>query len=206
MSSFVFDNAYYKDLMAGKGLLASDNALVLDNRTRPQVVAFSEQPAAFFAAFGRSMTKLGGLGVLTNMEGEIRSASDCGCVNWCGVPWFRTLLKAFLSWENYDGSFLPSWGWILETQRTLAVCNALSVQKGELPSPVAMAMKVKLSKRILRHVGFWNHMSLATLLLHVQWRQQQTTLLHMVFMDEIIVAYRGHAMVFCSEANLVNKA
>ena len=81
VSSFVFDNAYYKDVLVGKGLLASDNALVLDNRTRPQVVAFSEQPSAFFAAFGRSMTKLGGLGVLTNTEGEIRSASDCGCVN-----------------------------------------------------------------------------------------------------------------------------
>ena len=196
--------------MVGKGLLASDNALVLDNRTRPQVVAFSEQPSAFFAAFGHSMTKLGGLGVLTNTEGEIRSACDCGCVNWSTyIPWFRMLssrrgwvggrdpfLRKLIRMDHFYRVKAAPW----EMQRTHnSICKPLNTQKGELPSLIALTLKEDLGTRSFLKPYITSNPLVA---------RATITTNHSVaygIHGWIVVACSGHAMVFCSEANLVNK-
>ncbi|KAK4280420.1 hypothetical protein QN277_012047 [Acacia crassicarpa] len=73
----VFDNDYYKRLLAGKGLFISDQAIVGDYRTRWIVEAFAKDQNLFFNQFIASMLKLGNLGVLKH--GEVRR--DCRVVN-----------------------------------------------------------------------------------------------------------------------------
>ncbi|XWS34874.1 hypothetical protein CRYUN_Cryun21dG0074600 [Craigia yunnanensis] len=55
MSAFIdvftpgkFDNMYYKNLQRGLGLLLSDQAMLMDNRTRPFVVKFCCKPDRIF--------------------------------------------------------------------------------------------------------------------------------------------------------------
>ena len=36
-----FDNMYYKNLQRGLGLLLSDQAMLMDNRTRPFVIQYA---------------------------------------------------------------------------------------------------------------------------------------------------------------------
>ncbi|KAK1417104.1 hypothetical protein QVD17_26226 [Tagetes erecta] len=75
----IFDNAYYKNLQQGKGLLTSDQVLFIDARSRPTVNLFASNNNAFNQAFVTAITKLGRVGVLTGLEGEIRR--DCSQVN-----------------------------------------------------------------------------------------------------------------------------
>jgi peroxidase len=70
-----FDNAYYKNLQSGQGLLASDQALYIDRRTRDRVNMFASNQTAFFEAFTTAIIKLGRVGVKTASDGEIRK--DC---------------------------------------------------------------------------------------------------------------------------------
>ncbi|KAM5588079.1 peroxidase 19 [Rosa sericea] len=73
---FVFDHAYYGNLVAKLGLLASDQALALDPRTKPIVQAFAKDKAKFFEAFGVAMEKMGSIGVKRGRKhGERRK--DC---------------------------------------------------------------------------------------------------------------------------------
>ncbi|KAL6873679.1 hypothetical protein ACP4OV_013761 [Aristida adscensionis] len=70
----VFDNGYYQTLQQMKGLLASDQVLFADRRSRATVNLFAANQTAFFDAFAAAMAKLGRVGVKTAgaADGEIR--------------------------------------------------------------------------------------------------------------------------------------
>ncbi|XP_052183665.1 peroxidase 19 [Diospyros lotus] len=73
---FSFDNAYYGNLEAKLGLLATDQALFLDPRTRPLVQALAKDKQKFFQAFGEAMEKMDSVGVKRGRKhGEKRK--DC---------------------------------------------------------------------------------------------------------------------------------
>ncbi|KZV14233.1 peroxidase 16, partial [Dorcoceras hygrometricum] len=74
-----FDNAYYKNLIEGKGMFTSDQQLLTDARSRATVNLFASNNAAFGNAFAQAMIKLGRVGVLTGNKGEIRV--DCSRPN-----------------------------------------------------------------------------------------------------------------------------
>lgn len=74
-----FDNAYYKNLLAGKGLLTSDEVLFTDSASKPSVIDFAQNPGNFNRAFIAAMRKLGRIGVKTGNQGEIRK--DCATFN-----------------------------------------------------------------------------------------------------------------------------
>ncbi|MFS8034118.1 putative peroxidase [Helianthus anomalus] len=68
-----FDNNYYKNLIAKKGLLSSDEILFTQNQ---QTMEFVKQYAAnqelFFQQFAKSMVKMGNIAPLTGKSGQIR--------------------------------------------------------------------------------------------------------------------------------------
>ncbi|CAN6180890.1 unnamed protein product [Urochloa humidicola] len=74
-----FDNQYFKNLQAGKGLLSSDQVLYTDPRSRPTVNAWAQSSAAFNRALVTAMTKLGRVGVKTGAQGNIRR--NCAVLN-----------------------------------------------------------------------------------------------------------------------------
>lgn len=74
-----FDNEYYKNLVAGKGLLSSDEVLFSDSASKSTVVSFANSPGEFNGAFGAAMRQLGRVGVKTGDDGEIRK--DCSAFN-----------------------------------------------------------------------------------------------------------------------------
>ncbi|CAI0449267.1 unnamed protein product [Linum tenue] len=80
-SSTVSDAHFYKAVRQNRGLLTSDAALLNDPLTRAYVKRQSTSPvkATFGKDFGKSMVKMGGIGVLTGNEGEIRKR--CAFVN-----------------------------------------------------------------------------------------------------------------------------
>ncbi|KAK1631580.1 hypothetical protein QYE76_005895 [Lolium multiflorum] len=68
----VFDNQYFKDLVALRGFLNSDQTLFSDNPfTRAMVERFSRDQDAFFRAFADGMVKMGDL--QNPRKGEIRA-------------------------------------------------------------------------------------------------------------------------------------
>ncbi|KAL2524231.1 Peroxidase 19 [Abeliophyllum distichum] len=73
---FSFDSAYYGNLEAKLGLLASDQALFLDPRTRPLVQNLAKDKQKFFQLFAAAMDKMGSIGVKRGRRhGEKRK--DC---------------------------------------------------------------------------------------------------------------------------------
>ncbi|KAK9052346.1 hypothetical protein SSX86_028975 [Deinandra increscens subsp. villosa] len=74
-----FDNVYYQNLIAGKGLFTSDQALFTDSSSQSTVNDFANNPADFNQAFIAAMRKLGQTGVKTGNQGEIRK--DCTAFN-----------------------------------------------------------------------------------------------------------------------------
>ncbi|CAL5077372.1 unnamed protein product [Urochloa decumbens] len=74
-----FDNQYFKNLQAGKGLLSSDQVLYTDPRSRPTVDAWAQSSAAFNRAFITAMTKLGRVGIKAGAQGNIRR--NCAVLN-----------------------------------------------------------------------------------------------------------------------------
>ncbi|BBN69797.1 Peroxidase superfamily protein [Prunus dulcis] len=76
-TSSTFDNDYYKQVVAGKGVFGSDQALFSDYRTRWIVESFAEDQSLFFKEFAASMVKLGNVGVIE--DGEVRL--NCRLVN-----------------------------------------------------------------------------------------------------------------------------
>ncbi|PON95390.1 Peroxidase [Trema orientale] len=74
-----FDNVYYQNLVAKKGLFTSDEVLFTDNDTQQTVVDFANDPSTFNAAFITAMRKLGRVGIKTGSLGEIRR--DCTAFN-----------------------------------------------------------------------------------------------------------------------------
>lgn len=71
-----FDNGFYINLPRGLGLLASDQLLYSDPRSRSLVELYASNEGAFFKAFAASMEKLGSVGVKTGKQGEIRRRCD----------------------------------------------------------------------------------------------------------------------------------
>ncbi|WCJ27457.1 Peroxidase family protein [Euphorbia peplus] len=75
----IFDNAYYQNLVAGKGLLASDQVLFTDSESKFTVSRFANSSVDFNDAFATAMVKLGRVGVKTGNQGSIRT--DCTLLN-----------------------------------------------------------------------------------------------------------------------------
>lgn len=70
---FKFDNSYYKNLLAYKGLLSSDQILVTKNEESMKLVKqYAENNELFFQHFAQSMVKMGNIAPLTGSRGEIR--------------------------------------------------------------------------------------------------------------------------------------
>ncbi|KAG8077495.1 hypothetical protein GUJ93_ZPchr0007g5716 [Zizania palustris] len=69
---FQFDHAYYGNLQARLGLLAFDQALFLDARTRPLVQELATDKNRFFQAFAASMDRMGSVRVKKGGKGEVR--------------------------------------------------------------------------------------------------------------------------------------
>ena len=74
-----FDNAYFQNLVAGKGLFTSDQVLFTDTASQPTVTDFANSQGDFNGAFVTAMRKLGRVGVKTGDQGEIRR--DCSAFN-----------------------------------------------------------------------------------------------------------------------------
>lgn len=74
-----FDNMYYQDLVAGRGMFTSDQELFTNPASRPTVIDFANNPGNFNAAFVTAIRKLGRVGVKTGNEGEIRR--NCAAFN-----------------------------------------------------------------------------------------------------------------------------
>ncbi|TVU27573.1 hypothetical protein EJB05_19064, partial [Eragrostis curvula] len=74
-TSAAFDNAYFRMLQSGRGLLSSDEALLTHPKTRAFVALYAASQEAFFRAFAKSMLRMGGL----NGGQEVRA--NCRRVN-----------------------------------------------------------------------------------------------------------------------------
>ncbi|KAM0883048.1 hypothetical protein ACQ4PT_031879 [Festuca glaucescens] len=79
-SFLTFDLGYYHAVLKHRALLQSDAALVTDVAARADIAGVASSPQeVFFQVFGRSMTRLGAVQVMTGSEGEIRKS--CSVVN-----------------------------------------------------------------------------------------------------------------------------
>ncbi|XVF59693.1 hypothetical protein PTKIN_Ptkin07bG0296500 [Pterospermum kingtungense] len=80
VSPIKFDNSYFKNLLAYKGLLSSDEVLFTKNAaTRELVKKYAYKQELFFQQFAKSMIKMGNISPLTANRGEIRK--NCRKVN-----------------------------------------------------------------------------------------------------------------------------
>ncbi|KAD5961696.1 hypothetical protein E3N88_13169 [Mikania micrantha] len=82
-STDLFDNHYFQNLVNGRGVLESDQALYSSDQavstTRSIVELYSKNPKTFFTDFANSMVKMGNIQPLTGSAGEIRK--NCRVVN-----------------------------------------------------------------------------------------------------------------------------
>lgn len=70
-----FDNSYFKNLLASKGLLSSDQVLVTKSEASLDLVKkYAENNEIFFEQFAKSMLKMGNISPLTGSRGEIRKS------------------------------------------------------------------------------------------------------------------------------------
>ncbi|KAJ6398396.1 hypothetical protein OIU77_019239 [Salix suchowensis] len=68
-----FDNSYFKNILASKGLLSSDQVLLTKNEASMELVKkYAESNELFFEQFSKSMVKMGNISPLTGSRGEIR--------------------------------------------------------------------------------------------------------------------------------------
>ncbi|WOL17522.1 peroxidase 72-like [Canna indica] len=75
-----FDNFYFKNLIAKKGLLSSDEILFTSNPVTEKLVElYAANNELFFEHFAQSMVKMGNITPLTGNHGEIRT--NCRKVN-----------------------------------------------------------------------------------------------------------------------------
>ncbi|XP_020221453.1 peroxidase 10 [Cajanus cajan] len=78
----LFDNTYYKNIVNKLGLLHTDEALMSHNITASLVIKYSKRPSGelcFYKDFDASLEKMSLIGVLTGQFGEIRK--NCRVVN-----------------------------------------------------------------------------------------------------------------------------
>ncbi|KAJ3689602.1 hypothetical protein LUZ61_018766 [Rhynchospora tenuis] len=66
------DNSYYKMLRQHKGILPIDNAIAFDPTTSDYVKDLANNNNYFLDLFGKTIVKMGLIGVLTGNQGEIR--------------------------------------------------------------------------------------------------------------------------------------
>ncbi|MQM19475.1 hypothetical protein Taro_052481 [Colocasia esculenta] len=83
-TSTIFDNAYYRNLVAQRGLLHSDQELFSTNNgsagpTNSIVQSYVVDPTMFFSDFVAAMVRMGNISPLTGTSGEIRL--NCSRVN-----------------------------------------------------------------------------------------------------------------------------
>ncbi|ESQ40449.1 hypothetical protein EUTSA_v10014105mg [Eutrema salsugineum] len=78
-SAASFDNSYFKNLMAQRGLLHSDQELFNGGSTDSIVRGYSNTPSSFSSDFAAAMIKMGDISPLTGTSGEIRKL--CGRTN-----------------------------------------------------------------------------------------------------------------------------
>ncbi|CAN6212163.1 unnamed protein product [Urochloa humidicola] len=74
-----FDNAYYSNLVAQRGLLHSDQELFNGGSTDGLVRSYAASPSQFSSDFAEAMVKMGSIGVLTGSSGQVRR--NCRKVN-----------------------------------------------------------------------------------------------------------------------------
>ncbi|MQL82616.1 hypothetical protein Taro_015111 [Colocasia esculenta] len=68
-----FDNCYFRDLLASRGLLSSDQVLLTRSAATMELVhLYAEHNRLFLEQFARSMVKMGNISPLTGHRGEIR--------------------------------------------------------------------------------------------------------------------------------------
>ena len=68
-----FDNLYFKNILAGRGLLSSDEVLLTKSaETAALVKAYAADVDLFFRHFAQSIVKMGNISPLTGAQGEIR--------------------------------------------------------------------------------------------------------------------------------------
>ncbi|OWM83383.1 peroxidase 29 [Punica granatum] len=72
LTPVAFDNQYYRDLAAGKGLFLIDSRLWGDSRTAPAVWRFAADQEYFFQVFSSAFVKLSSTNILLRSKGEIR--------------------------------------------------------------------------------------------------------------------------------------
>ncbi|KAJ1299052.1 hypothetical protein BS78_01G502200 [Paspalum vaginatum] len=73
-----FDTNYFANIVAKRGLLASDQALLADPTAAAQVVGYTNSPDTFQTDFVAAMVKMGAVGVLTGTAGTIRTNCRVG--------------------------------------------------------------------------------------------------------------------------------
>jgi len=76
---YKFDNYYFKNILANKGLLSSDQILLTNLESAELVKTYAENNDIFFEQFAKSMIKMGNISPLTNSMGEIRK--NCRQIN-----------------------------------------------------------------------------------------------------------------------------
>ncbi|KAG8073222.1 hypothetical protein GUJ93_ZPchr0006g46473 [Zizania palustris] len=74
-----FDTSYFQNLLAGRGVLASDQTLTSDNATAALVAQNAYNIYLFATKFGQAMVKMGAIQVLTGSDGQIRT--NCRVAN-----------------------------------------------------------------------------------------------------------------------------
>lgn len=75
-----FDNSYFKNLIAHRGLLSSDEVLFTKNQQSMELVKkYANNNGIFFEQFAKSMIKMSNISPLTGSKGEIRK--NCRKVN-----------------------------------------------------------------------------------------------------------------------------
>lgn len=93
-SPTVFDNKYYQNLVARRGLLHSDQELLNGGSFDFFVRSYSLNQTAFFNDFSSAMIRMGNITPLTGSNGEVRL--NCRKWNW----WWWWFVLIFVGWLN----------------------------------------------------------------------------------------------------------
>ncbi|XP_074320367.1 peroxidase 5-like [Silene latifolia] len=79
VSPTISDTAYYRNILANRGLFTSDQTLISDSGTASLVTQYARNPFLWGRDFANAMVKMGRIDVLTGDQGEIRS--NCWVIN-----------------------------------------------------------------------------------------------------------------------------
>ncbi|RZS03663.1 hypothetical protein BHM03_00033869 [Ensete ventricosum] len=78
-SPFTLDTSFYQGLLNYRAVLRLDQNLAFTDFTSSLAASYINDPKLFLTQFSKSMIKLGSVGVLTGLDGEIRS--NCRSIN-----------------------------------------------------------------------------------------------------------------------------